>query len=63
MRIQLGDSALADLEKLSGLTMIPAAELAAAMVLSGLYGAAHPAIADFWAQMAAAKWPQMGGEK
>ena len=52
---------MADLEKLSELTMIPAAELAAAMVLTGLYGAMHPAIAESLAQIAAVKWPQMGG--
>jgi hypothetical protein len=62
MEITIDPSALADLERLASITLIPAVEIAAALVLSGLYGSQHPAVLEFWQQMpGAGRWPQIGG--
>ena len=61
MDIELDPGIQADLEFVASKTMIPAAELAGALITAGLHGWAHPLVRDFWIRCPVAMgWPEMG---
>lgn len=60
MDIDLDPAIEADLEFIAAKTLIPAADIAGALITAGLHGWAHPSIQRFWMDSGVTiGWPQM----
>ena len=60
MDIDLDPAIEADLEFIAAKTLIPAADIACALITAGLHGWSHPSIQRFWMDSGLTiEWPQM----
>ncbi|MBP9805734.1 MAG: hypothetical protein KBE22_12630 [Candidatus Accumulibacter sp.] len=63
MDIDLDPAIEADLEFIAAKTLIPAADIACALVTAGLHGWSHPLVCQFWANSGITiQWPKMAAQ-